>query len=343
MTDQTNESTNSRKRPANDRPSGIFSPREVNPKASNVLDLEPLDAPSTTFGNAWSYLLDTEMNGDVDSWSLLPPSGIDGAKDNGTSPPTFDQLIAWTPMPVTDAIAEEPMDTSSDSMDDFSAPPTSQPSFASLSSLEGEESHNTQVAPVAVMLPPKHEQSAAPIQKQRTCLGRALQAALSLHSVGTPCNGINPSSPAKQQSPRDIGEILLRNRDAIKLLDSILACQCASDRDVILGCCLTLTKIISWYSAAMDTTNANLIMSLPILLGSYSLDAKAQRSVLARVVLSELHDRVKPLLSKLPRHCILVAASSKEGSGMRSGVEQQCALREQIRAAVVKAHNLFHS
>lgn len=341
MADHANESKDPRKRHARDRPSGTFSPPGVNSQPGNVPDLVHLDAPSTTYGDDWGYLLDTEVHGDIDSWSSLPEPDLDIGKANGTAPQTFDQLIAWTPMHATDPMIEEPMDTSSDSMDDFSALSTSQPSFESLTSLEGAQ--HTQVAPVANMLPPNHFQTTAPSHKQRTCLERALQAALGLHSAGTSCVGTGPWPNPKPQRPRDIDEVLLRNRDVIKLLDGILSCQCASDRDVILACCLTLTKIISWYAAAMDTSNANLIVSSPILMGSYSLDAKAQRSVLARVVLSELHDRVKPLLGKLPRHCISGTGSSKGNGTLGTGAEQQCALREQIRAVVVQAHSLLRS
>ena len=142
---------------------------------------------------------------------------------------------------------------------------------------------------------------------------------------------------APKESPRDVDAVLLSNRDAIKTVNRILDCPCSADPSVGLACYLATAKIIHWYATAMgismdgceaeDSSNASAntmanvgqslagdgirhkpmsdrIVSRPILMGRYCLDAGIQRSVLAKVILSELKEHIQPLMNYLPRYDI---------------------------------------
>ena len=175
--------------------------------------------------------------------------------------------------------------------------------------------------------------------RRQDCMTLALHVVDSLHVSHDRCKSSDPMAwmQAPKESPRDVDAVLLQNRDAIKTVNRILDCPCSADQSVGLACYLATAKIIHWYATAMgismdgfeaeDNSNASAststnagqsllgdeirpksvsdrIVSRPILMGRYCLDADIQRSVLAKVILSELKEHIQPLMNCLPRYDI---------------------------------------
>ena len=192
---------------------------------------------------------------------------------------------------------------------------------------------------------------------------------------------------APKESPRDVDAVLLLNRDAIKTVNRILDCRCSTDQSVTLACYLATAKIIYWYATAMgismdgfeaeDNSNGNgnasantsantsqsllgdeirpkpmsdRIVSRPILMGRYCLDADTQRSVLAKVILRELKEHIQPLMNRLPRYDISHSDSfkvSEQGPSRLSSLSSikvvSCALRNQLKRIMSAAGNIANN
>ena len=226
-------------------------------------------------------------------------------------------------------------------------------------------------------------------QRRQDCMTLALHVVDSLHVPRDRCKSA-ASDPmawmqAPKESPRDIDAVLLLNRDAIKTVDRVLDCPCSADQSVALACYLATAKIIYWYATAMgismdgfeaednssgngstnDSTSAgqsqlgdeirpkqmsDRIASRPILMGKYCLDADTQRSVLAKVVLSELKEHIQPLMNRLPRYDIShpnnLKGSEQGPSRLASlsGIKVvSCALRSQLKRIMSAAGNIANN
>lgn len=315
--------------------SRAFSLPAVNSKSLTKSDLTTPAITPDFLGDDWSYLSKLEY---FDSWtSLGDVKAKQGPKSENSQ--ISDQRVSWTPAQDTEPLLEEPMDISAGVREaDLARKPSVRQPFEDLTRMEPSPRMN--IAPVATMLPRQPSPRANTRGGTMTCLEKVLQAALSLHTSDKQCKTM-VSTIRLAPKPLDFDQVLLRNRETVKQLDSTLGCFCASEPDVLLACCLALTEVVSWYGTAMDTSNVGPVTLAPISMGSYSLDITAQRSVLARVVLSELKTQVQPLLAKFPKHNIVGFAGNQSGSNTVGG--QQCALRAQIRSVVLKANDLIRS
>lgn len=209
--------------------------------------------------------------------------------------------------------------------------------------------------------PEERSSSGSPCTRGQSCLASLFQLALDLHMPSQTCMTTNSSIPGSlteasalnthnsndDSSPRGVDSVLLQNREAITLLSQTLNCPCSSELSVTLAAYLVASKIVAWYGAILgihdnipspvadqqgyflNPSIANRIVGRPILMGSYTLDAKVHRSIRARVVVSELSLLVEPLLAKLPHF--------KQST---SSFEQRCELRDQIRRIVGEANKL---
>ncbi|MCJ1333578.1 hypothetical protein MMC10_010278 [Thelotrema lepadinum] len=192
---------------------------------------------------------------------------------------------------------------------------------------------------------------------------------------------------APKESPRDVDAVLLLNRDAIKTVNRILHCPCSAGQSVALACYLATAKVIHWYATAIgismdrfeaeDNSSANAsanantstnasqslvsdeirpksvsdrIVSRPILMGRYCLDADTQRSVLAKVILSELKEHIQPLMNHLPRYDISHSDNfkvSEQGPSRLSPLSSfkvvSCALRSQLKRIMSAAGNIANN
>lgn len=162
----------------------------------------------------------------------------------------------------------------------------------------------------------------------------------------TEASALHGPNNNSDSSPRGVDSVLLQNREAITLLSQTLNCPCSSELSVTLAAYLVASKIVAWYGAILgiddnipspvsdqgyllNPSTANRVVGRPILMGSYTLDAKVHRSIRARVVVSELTLLIEPLLAKLPHF--------KQST---SSFEQRCELRDQIRRIVGEANKL---
>lgn len=198
------------------------------------------------------------------------------------------------------------------------------------------------------------------------CLALALQVVSDLHVSRESCSTVasdpmNCIPPSKEEA-RDVDQVLFLNRDAIKSVNKVLDCPCSSDPSVALACYLAASKIVAWYAAAigipggqhsdgMDNSlpMADRIIDRPIFMGRYCLDPEAQRSVRAKVVLTELREQIQPLLAKLPKHQVSSFGRPEHGSTSMSlsaatlpkdNDGQPCVLRNQIRRIIREAGNI---
>ena len=92
------------------------------------------------------------------------------------------------------------------------------------------------------------------------------------------------------------------------------------------------------------------IVSRPILMGRYCLDADIQRSVLAKVILSELKEHLQSLMNRLPRYDISHPNNfkvSEQGSSCLSSLSNgkvvSCALRSQLKKIINAASNIANN
>ncbi|KAF2172662.1 hypothetical protein M409DRAFT_16624 [Zasmidium cellare ATCC 36951] len=249
-------------------------------------------------------LIDDDLSSYVDIW----PNAT--AWDYGTTPPSFSSFVLpdclLSPAPVKDIKAE----TTQDHMPERN---------------EGEPNCQTsaqQVAPVAKMLA-TDDTDTREAPKHVSCLQKLLDAALAL-KIKEPKPADSWGKASSDEPAESIDQVLLRNRAIIKLLNSVLDCNCACLPDIILACYMTLTKVVACYEDALDSScfaTASAASSI------HNLSRQAQSAVLARVILSELQDQVKPLLKRLPQRTIC-ASTSEESEG--------CALRNSIRGIVLK-------
>lgn len=198
------------------------------------------------------------------------------------------------------------------------------------------------------------------------CLALALQVVSDLHVSRESCSTVasdpmNCIPPSKEEA-RDVDQVLFLNRDAIKSVNKVLDCPCSSDPSVALACYLAASKIVAWYAAAigfsggqqMDGLETSLIMAdriidRPIFMGRYCLDPEAQRSVRAKVVLTELREQIHPLLAKLPKHQVSsfgrpehtsTSMSLSAATLPKDNDGQPCVLRNQIRRIIQEAGNI---
>lgn len=208
--------------------------------------------------------------------------------------------------------------------------------------------------------PDERASSGSPCTRGQSCLASLFQLALDLHIAHQICTTANSSIPgslaevpalhtpssSSDSSTRGVDSVLLQNREAIHLLSQTLECPCSSELSVTLAAYLVASKIVAWYGAILginDSTSSSVsdqgyvlnpsmagrIVARPILMGTYSLDAKVHRSIRARVVVSELSVLVEPLLAKLPHF--------KQPT---SSFEQKCGLRDQMRMIIGEANKL---
>lgn len=189
----------------------------------------------------------------------------------------------------------------------------------------------------------------------QACLGSLFQLALELHVPNEACTAAAASSPTQRVEQasddfRGIDAVLFQNRCAVRLLSQVLECPCARELSVTLAAYLVASKIVAWYGAILGVectaSMASRITARPILMGSYSLEADAQRSVRAKVVLSELNMRVEPLLANLPYfhqscsggHSSSSSSSSSSSPQPASPLDQRrCFLRDQLQKVVREA------
>ncbi|KAF2219508.1 hypothetical protein BDZ85DRAFT_43130 [Elsinoe ampelina] len=208
---------------------------------------------------------------------------------------------------------------------------------------------------------PSRHGSIRPHCRGQDCLALVLQVVSDLHVVRDSCSTA-ASDPmtciqSAHEEARDVDQVLFLNRDAITTINKVLDCPCSSDPSVSLACYLAATKIVSWYAAAIGVTDGQpdhldnslpLIVSRPIFMGRYCLDAEAQRSVRAKVVLTELREHIQPLLAKLPKHQVSSFGRPEHGSSMplsssslpKDNDGHPCALRSQIRRIIREAGNI---
>ena len=225
--------------------------------------------------------------------------------------------------------------------------------------------------------------------RRQDCMTLALHVVDSLHVPRDRCESSDPTAwmQAPKERPRDVDAVLLLNRDAIKTVNRILDCPCSADRNVALACYLATAKIIHWYATAMgismdafeaegnDNGNGNFsantstnagrsplgtdirpipmsdrIASRPILMGRYCLDADTQRSVLAKVILSELKEHIQPLMSCMPRYDVSHSENlrvSGHGTSRLSSLSGMrvvsCTLRNQLKMIMSAAGNIANN
>ncbi|PNS21564.1 Transcriptional activator protein UGA3 [Sphaceloma murrayae] len=211
--------------------------------------------------------------------------------------------------------------------------------------------------------PASRQNSIRPHCRGQDCLALALQVVFDLHVARDACSTAASDMMNFNQSheeARDVDQVLFLNRDAIKSINKILDCPCSSDPSVSLACYLATNKIVSWYAAAIGVsdgqpdhldetqTMSDRIIARPIFMGRYCLDAEAQRSVRAKVVLTELREHIQPLLAKLPKHQVSSFGRPEHGSTLplsasslpKDNDGQPCALRSQIRRIIREAGNI---
>ncbi|KAL9080000.1 MAG: hypothetical protein Q9157_001145 [Trypethelium eluteriae] len=216
-----------------------------------------------------------------------------------------------------------------------------------------------------------------PYHSGQDCMALALQVVYDLHVPREHCRTAASSDPMTciqtfKDEPRDVDSVLFLNRDAIKSVNKILGCPCSADRSVALACYLAAAKIIEWYGAAIGISvdasrddghengangflddevklrpMSDRIISRPIFMGRYCLDAEVHRSVRAKVVLSELREHIQPLMSRLPRYHISQASGkgAKHGAPVASPFSKDndnssCMLRNQVRKIIREASNI---
>ena len=217
-----------------------------------------------------------------------------------------------------------------------------------------------------------------PYHHGQDCLALALQVIYDLHVFKEHCTTSVSDQMTYMQTtreePRDVDAVLFLNRDAIKSVNKILGCACCSgNQSVTLACYLACSKIIEWYGAAIgidldgygnDSNNAshdehpedqallsamsNRIISRPIFMGRYCLDAEVHLSVRAKVVLSELREHMQPLIGRLPRYHVSspnVKGSKHHNSSLSPSQHkdvdgQFCTLRNQVRKIIREASNI---
>ena len=218
--------------------------------------------------------------------------------------------------------------------------------------------------------------SSQPYHQGQDCLALALQIIYDLHISRERCKVAASDPMTCMQTPkndlRDVDAVLFLNRDAIKSVNKILGCPCSADNSVALACYLAAAKIVEWYEAAIgtavdetqDTNNSNncdrmpedetrlcsmsdRIVSRPIFMGKYCLDAEVHRSVRAKVVLSELREHIQPLIGRLPKYQVSGPGfqEAKYGSSLPSTFSkdsdgQTCALRNRVRKIIREANNI---
>jgi hypothetical protein len=159
-----------------------------------------------------------------------------------------------------------------------------------------------------------------------------------------------PTKSSGSGDARDVDAVLFQNREAVRVLNRALDCACASQPSVVLSAYLLISSMVAWYRAVLDiqTTSpepqrhdsiSGKIIANPIFLGTFCLDAEAQRNVRARIVLAELRSQVQPLLAKMPQFY-----SSPTGTAETATLPpldaQRCMVREQLQAVVAEARRL---
>ncbi|KAI9668120.1 MAG: hypothetical protein M1821_000940 [Bathelium mastoideum] len=225
--------------------------------------------------------------------------------------------------------------------------------------------------------PARTRKPSQPYHHGQDCMALALQVIYDLHVAREHCN-TTASDPmtymqTPREDPRDVDTVLFLNRDAIKSINKVLSCSyCSGDNSILLACYLAASKIVEWYAAAIglatdgpeeDTGRGNYdsisddqnharpmsdrIISRPIFMGRYCLNAEVHRSVRAKVVLSELREHIQPLIGRLPKYHLSSSnlKGTKHGSSISSPLHkdidgQLCALRNQVRKIIREASNI---
>ncbi|KAF2172666.1 hypothetical protein M409DRAFT_49215 [Zasmidium cellare ATCC 36951] len=190
---------------------------------------------------------------------------------------------------------------------------------------------------------------------EQSCLTSLSQLTLELHvqdSVCTTaiCSGSSQQHREETNVHRGVDSVLLQNRSAVRLLARVLDCPCSRELSVTLAAYLVACKIVAWYGAILGVgctpSVATRITEQPIVMGSYSLDASVQRSVRAKVVLSELSLQVEPLLASLPQFHVTLGelaswtTSSPSSRPVPPVDQQRCFLRDQLQKVVYEALKL---
>ena len=146
-----------------------------------------------------------------------------------------------------------------------------------------------------------------------SCMAIALQIVAELHVSNGGCFSSVSSlfSPSAVGETRDINTVLDYNRQALWKAIRVLDCPCAKETGVVGAVCMAVHKVLSWYAAAIGVDGppagenvqvpVESVTNPPIYMGSYCLDAQAQKLARAHVVLSELREHVHPLLARLDR------------------------------------------
>ena len=188
--------------------------------------------------------------------------------------------------------------------------------------------------------------------RRQNCMATLFELTLDMYVSDQTCNTSTSSRDSvtdvhlrNQQQARDVDAVLFRNREAIHTLTKTLDCPCSTDQSISFAAYLLASKIVAWYGAILgvesDTplegeasTIASWIKAKPISIGNYRLDAKAQRSVRANVVLGELRTLVQPMIDNMP----LFRSSNVNDMGRPGAVaKEDCMLRQQMQWIVEAA------
>ncbi|KAI9706229.1 MAG: hypothetical protein M1820_004804 [Bogoriella megaspora] len=98
--------------------------------------------------------------------------------------------------------------------------------------------------------------------RDQDCMSSILQLVSDLHVPQEQCSSKLSSPPqylqATPDESRDLDTVLFSNRDAIRSINTILDCHCATaDRSVGMACYLAAAKIVDWYGAAIGITSTD--------------------------------------------------------------------------------------
>lgn len=272
----------------------------------------------------------------------------------------FPEDFQWSPVDTASASSSHTANNS------LSCPPTDIPDLSSFfaQTIEEPDPQTIHIAPAAATANSQENitrGTSKPYGCGRDCMARALQVVSDLHVGRNTCRTTSTDPMAGMQpvgiDNRDVDAILFQNRDAIRTLRKILDCPCSSDDGVALACYLATSKIVAWYGAAMglaphSTTGSSSgvsqgmtdqVIVRPIFMGSYCLDADAQRAVRARVTLSEMREQIQPLLARLPKHQVSRSARPEQSASISPSAPRrdtdgpECALRAQMKSVIQEA------
>ena len=156
----------------------------------------------------------------------------------------------------------------------------------------------------------------------RTCMSSAVKILHALHMPPAVClSAAAETSGSGTPQPRMTDSVLSTNREAVRVVSSMLECTCSLSSQVQLVLIIICGKLIAWYRAVVRNRsdgfgNSSLMSSVvendnkkhedhtervihqPITIGEYSFDVTLENKIRAQVVFSELQS-VKVLIKSL--------------------------------------------